>query len=1214
MIHSWARPSRVQLFLFALASGGLLVQSISASPLPATTITAGQERHKVQISLGSPVEAFLPANSRLLVDYGGYRLYETGELLPNLLSSPGVQIRDEYNQVFLNAAHLDTSKSVVQALRRPVGDFIGRRTHLIQFVGPVQGSWFEALVQTGAKVVAYIPHSAYLVYGDAAALSRLQALAEKAPHIQWEAPFENGYKIHPATRFPKGRGQSLAIQPDQFAVQMVVDPEANAETLKLLDQLGKEPYRRPQKFRDFLNVVVRLSSDDLLLVANQPEVVSIQPYSTPEKLCERQDQIVAGNLSGNVPSGPGYLAWLAGRGFTQAQFTASSFVVDICDSGIDNGTTSPYHLGLHVEGIVTNSSRVAYSRLEGTPNPSSTLAGCDGHGTLNAHLIGGYNDLSALPHVDVEGYHYGLGVCPFVKVGASVVFDPDNFTSPDYPNMQSAAYHSGARISNNSWGSAANGVYDFAAQTYDALVRDAQPDGAAYAVPGNQEMVVVFAAGNLGPYAQTVVSPGSAKNVLSIGASENVQAFGGADMGGITDAQADNANDIASFSSVGPCADGRHKPDLVAPGSHVSGGVVQVSNPGLNGTADSCFIANGTGVTGGPNNDVFWPAGQEFYTACSGSSQSAPCVSGACALLRQYFLNTSRNAPSPAMSKAFLINSARYMTGSGANDSLWSDSQGMGELNLGTAFDGTARILRDQTTTDLFTASGQIRTFVGTIADTNQPFRVTLAWSDAPGSTAGNAYNNNLDLTVVVGGQTFLGNVFQGPHSVTGGSPDNANNVESVFLPAGVSGSFAVTVAATDINSDGVPNNAYPLDQDFALVVYNARGTGGPVISPAAASLLSETCAPTNGAIDPGETVTVTLALRNIGTVDTTNLVATLLSQDGVWVPSAPQTYGTLVAGGSASARAFTFTASGACGGQIKPTLHLQEGATSLGAVSFALPLGGSVSLAPLNENFDGVSAPGLPVGWTTMASGGGVAWATDPSTAASSPNSAYAPDYFNAGVGELISPSVSVSSAGATLTFAQNYDLEADPSTPLAYDGGVLEISLGGGTFTDILAAGGSFVSGGYNHTIDSTADNPLGGRRSWSGSSYGFVTTIVRLPSAAAGSNIQLKWRLATDTGNQYGGSAWYVDNVSIQDTNYTCCTSLVPPAIGGIETTSTNVTISSTSVPGHVYSLQFKASLSNSTWMPLTSGVPGTGNLISLVDTNAPRTNRFYRVKAQ
>ena len=72
------------------------------------------------------------------------------------------------------------------------------------------------------------------------------------------------------------------------------------------------------------------------------------------------------------------------------------------------------------------------------------------------------------------------------------------------------------------------------------------------------------------------------------------------------------------------------------------------------------------------------------------------------------------------MTKAYLMNSARYVTGAGANDNLFSSNQGMGALDLGTAFDGTPRILRDELTADKFTASGQTRTIAGEIVGSIQ--------------------------------------------------------------------------------------------------------------------------------------------------------------------------------------------------------------------------------------------------------------------------------------------------------------------------------------------------------------------------------------------------------------------------------------------------------------------------------------------------------------
>lgn len=67
------------------------------------------------------------------------------------------------------------------------------------------------------------------------------------------------------------------------------------------------------------------------------------------------------------------------------------------------------------------------------------------------------------------------------------------------------------------------------------------------------------------------------------------------------------------------------------------------------------------------------------------------------------------------MTKASLMNSTTYMTGVGANDTLWSNVQGMGPMNvdrLFTTISGPA-ILRDEVAADLFTASGQQRVFNG---------------------------------------------------------------------------------------------------------------------------------------------------------------------------------------------------------------------------------------------------------------------------------------------------------------------------------------------------------------------------------------------------------------------------------------------------------------------------------------------------------------------
>ncbi|MCG3149010.1 MAG: hypothetical protein PCFJNLEI_02462 [Verrucomicrobiae bacterium] len=1103
----------------------LLVQSLTLVGLLALPAVAAP---KVRVTDPVTAAELRARGAQLIADYGSYQLFAT--TATNAL--PAVEIRHDYNLIALNSGPIDTTQPAAKGQRQPLANFTGRRLHLVQFAGPILPDWLAALQKTGVKLVDYVPSNTYLVTGDEAALAALQTWAATAPFVQWEAAYARPHKIHPRAR---------ATEPDWYKIQLVDDNADNLATRSLIEHCQLAPPKKDDRFQNFRNVTVRLTAADRELIADQPDVISIHRYVEPVRHGERQAQISAGNLSGNVPTGPGYLAWLAAKGFTQTQFDASDFVVDVSDSGIDNGTTDPNHFGLYRTGNLGTGCRIVYSRLEGSPNIGSTLAGCDGHGTLNAHIIAGYSDQTNFPFADASGYRYGLGLCPFVKLGASVIFDPDDFTNPTYRDLIARAYQDGARISNNSWGSVgttSQGAYDSDTQEYDALVRDAQPTGAAIATPGNQEMVIIFAAGNDGPDAGSVQPPGTGKNIISVGAGEGVQAIGGTDGSGVADTGANSANDIISFSGRGPCDDSRKKPDLVAPGTHITGGVPQINNPGTLGTAAGCY--DGSGISGGPGGSAFFPAGQQFYSASSGTSHATPAVAGATALLRQYFLNQFGTPPSPAMTKAFLLNSARYMTGTGANDTLPSNTQGHGGLDLGMAFDGLDRTLRDQLNADRFTATGQSRSFTGTVADVAAPFRVTLAWTDAPGSTTGNAYKNDLDLTVTIAGSTYKGNVFSGATSITGGSADLRNNVESVFLAPGSAGQFIVTVTAANIVADGVPGNGDALDQDFALVVYNSSQVPAPLLLAGPVALPSEGCGPSNGTLDPDETVTAEFTIRNTGTAATSNLVATLLATGGVTNPSGPQNYGVIGTNDASIARAFTFTASGSCGGTVTATLSLQDGTNTLGTIAYQFTLG--TTSITFTQTFDGVTAPALPAGWTTTSGGGQSAWTTSTNRLDSPLNSAFSPNVSSIGSNALISPVVAIISASAKLTFRNNYSLEASgSSSSVGFDGGVLELKIGAGAFQDILVAGGSFTAGGYPRTLSTSYGNPLGGRQAWSGNSGGWLTTVVNLPASAAGQNVQFRWRCGTDS--TVGSTGWYIDSLSVLDNG--CCDGGVPLA---------------------------------------------------------------------
>jgi serine protease AprX len=139
-------------------------------------------------------------------------------------------------------------------------------------------------------------------------------------------------------------------------------------------------------------------------------------------------------------------------------------------------------------------------------------------------------------------------------------------------------------------------------------------------------VVVCAAAGNDGPSPGTVGSPGCAREVITVGAS-------------------DDSDQVAPFSSRGPTADGRVKPDILFPGV----GIV------------SCR-AGGTSM-GTPVDD--------FYTSASGTSMATPHASGVAALLLQAYPDLS-----PAQVKARMMDSALNLNldpntqGAGRGDAL----------------------------------------------------------------------------------------------------------------------------------------------------------------------------------------------------------------------------------------------------------------------------------------------------------------------------------------------------------------------------------------------------------------------------------------------------------------------------------------------------------------------------------------------------------------
>ena len=824
---------------------------------------------------------------------------------------------------------------------------VGKQLWMVQFVGPIKQAWLARLRKMGIEVVAYMPNNAYVVWLDGGQLTQLERQAKADPTVQWTGAYHPAYRIAPTLQAAK---VAQAAQPVAVTVQLYKTTGTSA-SIASLRGLGGTVLRGQENVLNFVNISLKVPGTQIAAIAARADVFNVEPYTPPKKNDEVQGQIVAGNVTTSgpnvVPTAPGYRQWLIAHGFPDdpTQYP----VVDVVDDGIDNGTTNPLHPDFHVDGVLGNASRLAFNN---NCTPDTSADGQAGHGNLNAGIVGAYDDHTTGFYVDANGYSLGIGISPFGRVAGTKVFtNPDAFgnsnfdesgcsLTPGGPGSDAetvlAAANAGATITSNSWGQQfSQGAYDSEAQTYDALTRNARLAGS-----GSQQMLDIFSAGNEGSGAQTIGSPGTAKNVLTVGATENVRDNGTPDRCG--DTAAANADNIADYSSRGPTQDGRAKPDIVAPGTHIQGLASQ----------DPTY--DGSGICGDASADPrYYPeGGQTLFTWSTGTSHAAPAVAGVASLVYNYYTRIVNpgQTPSPAMLKALILNAPRYLTGTSANDALPSPNQGWGDANLGAIFDPAPRFVVDQTKT--FANTGDTYIKGGTVANAGKPLRVTLVWTDAPGSTTGLASVNNLDLEVTVGGQTYKGNVFNGQFSAPGGTADALNNVESVFLPAGTNGSFSVKVTAANLAGQGVDTSS-TTNQDFALVISN--GTIAPTVA-LSAKVTASDAAPggnNNGVVEPGEAIALTIGLINNGDAPATGMTGTLTTTNGAIAITTPtaaypdlpaNSGGTLTPANNLTPFSFTVGGSQVCGTPIDFTAIIGYNSGQTQTIAFSVPTGASAT------------------------------------------------------------------------------------------------------------------------------------------------------------------------------------------------------------------------------------------------------------------------------
>lgn len=670
-----------------------------------------------------------------------------------------------------------------------------RAAYLVQFPAAVteaQRTWLESTTQ----VRGYIPENAYIVW---ATPSEMAAIAAN-PDVFWTGEWKKEYKtvrLHAAKRAAASDSDTARW----MQVGSLLTDDEGAASLRARLEALPATVRSAFPRLDGSSAVAFLTDSQIDEVASWPDVDWIEPKLQPRL---HSDKAVLPNMMNVTP------AWKAisagGLGLTGA-----GQVVAVADTGCDKGSTSDIHADF------TGRIKAGYGWINGAYKSSASWADTDAHGT---HVCGCILGSGAQSSGQFRGVAYEAQL---VVQGCQEDLDglPD-----DAQDLFKQAYSQGARIHSDSWGLDTN----LAAQyVYDAVYADGY-------MWTNQNFLALFAAGNDGidKNRDGVIDPGSvtppstAKNCLCVGAAENYRSSGGystttwggawgsdyptAPIKGDKISGTTTPQGLAAFSGRGPTADGRFKPDIVAPGTDI------------------------VSVRSRVAQDDGWGEYNTHYLYEGGTSMATPLTSGATTLVRQWLVDRQGIAePMAALMKALLINGARdmapgqYGTGSTQEITARPDrSQGFGHVNLYNALepgDGNFLVFA----TNKFTTTGANYTTHIAVGQANAgKYILTLAWQDYPGTSgASKTLVNDLDLTVTSpSGTVYYPNNY--------GTLDHTNNVEFIEFTAPETGSYTVNVNAYKISkTTGVGS------QPFALVM---RGPE-TVLEPSAPEFTSATSA-----------------------------------------------------------------------------------------------------------------------------------------------------------------------------------------------------------------------------------------------------------------------------------------------------------------------------------------------------------------------------------
>jgi Big-like domain-containing protein len=243
-------------------------------------------------------------------------------------------------------------------------------------------------------------------------------------------------------------------------------------------------------------------------------------------------------------------------------------------------------------------------------------------------------------------------------------------------------------------------------------------------------------------------------------------------------------------------------------------------------------------------------------------------------------------------------------------------------------------------------------------------------------------------------------------------------------------------------------------------------------------------------------------------------------------------------------------------------TIRDSQGLTDTATVRVTVtPFCPPVPSGSFNDTFEPAAKPGWTVNTAVNNLGPlSPAWQVVTDAQAHSPTHSFFSDATTLDTKDdrLVAPPQDLSST-SQLIFWHRFNFES------GFDGGVLEVSNdGGSTWTDVLAGGGSFASGGYNGTIAANFGSPIAGRAAWTGGPVNAIAApmsrvVVNL-GAFAGTGVKVRFRLAADplAVGSLPGQGWWIDDVQFTNTNVISQCNRPPIANDDTASTVTNTPV--------------------------------------------------------